>query len=155
MRTKENRQKDLAVIESELDETLEDFRASVYAWSEAARGRPYVEMAKVPGLRWRLAWGCAVGVLMAVVGVGTLVRVPHRVSPQAAEPPEILSERVSEQLPVLVASKSEPVVVNRRAAIGRSAMRADDSLASVDSDVSRQVPQALEPLAQLMDDGVQ
>jgi hypothetical protein len=154
MRTKENRQKDLAVIESELDETLKGFRASVHAWSDATCGRPSV-MAKVPGLRWRLAWGCAVGMLMTVVGVGTLVRVPHRVSPQAAEPPETLSERASEQAPALVASKREPVVVSRSASAGRSAMRADDSLASVDSDVSRQVPQALEPLAQLMDDGVQ
>ena len=41
----------------------------------------------------------------------------------------------------------------QRLAVRQHALEEEDLLAKVDSDVSRQVPSAMEPLARLMDDG--
>ena len=116
-----------------LEQALVNFRSSVHAWSaaELSRVRPGV---KVQRLRsWRLVAGWALAGVLVAGGVsgGFYERHQKELRIEAAA-------RLAEQQRVareLQAREEE-----------------EDLLAKVDSDVSRVVPSAREPLAQLMDD---
>jgi hypothetical protein len=116
----------------ELDEALTEFRLSVYAWSEAAYSR--TRTAVVPGRRriWRLAAGWALGCVLVAGGGSAGVWEHH----QHQQEMRITAARVAEQ--------------QRLAAQQQLWQEDEDLLAKVDSDVSRQVPAAMEPLGQLM-----
>jgi ribosomal protein S21 len=121
--------------DAELDEALRDFKSSVYAWSDAAYFRPRVVTREVRGRNWRLATGWALGCVLAAGSVsGGLYERHHRreMEKMAAEQ-RAAEQRLREQ--------------QAKAAISDEALLAD-----VDSAVSRQVPSAMEPLAQLMSD---
>jgi len=119
----------------ELEAALRDFKSSVHAWSDAAyhRPRPVARPAKRTG--WRLAASWAMGCLLVVGSVsGGLIERQHRI-----ELVRIASEqRAAEQAKQLREQEARAKVTD------------EDLLADVDSAVSRQVPSAMEPLAQLM-----
>ncbi len=114
-----------------LDQALKNFRLSVHAWSEAAYGsRQTIVMAAPHRRTWRLVatwtFGC---VLAAGIAVGGLHERDHRL-----EMARIAAQRDAEQ---------------QRQVVEERAREAEDLLAKVDKDVSREVPNAMEPLAQL------
>lgn len=116
-----------------LQAALADFRESVHSWSEAAYSSPRA----VPALQRRTVWkrslGWALGLAVAagVAGAGIHERQHQK------ELARLEAERQAQQRQQLAAQQAK---------------QADDLLAKIDSDVSREVPSAMEPLAQLMDD---
>jgi hypothetical protein len=129
----EGEPQDPAIQDPALEEALKNFRMSVHAWSDAAYSRPRTKAQIVRHRSWRLAVGWALaGVLMAG-GVSGGMFERHR----KIEHARIAAARLAEQQKVLREQQAK---------------EEEDLLAKVDSDVSRQVPSAMEPLAQLMDD---
>ena len=118
------------MVDAELEETLSRFRSSVHAWSEAAYRRPRAATHPESRKVWRLAAGWALGCALVAGGVsGGIVERHHR----------------QEMARIAVAQ-----VEQRRLKAEQQAREEEDLLAKVDSDVSREVPSAMEPLAQLM-----
>lgn len=126
-------------LNSDLDQALQNFRQNVHAWSEARYrsdaefNRPRTAGAAVHGA-WRpvLAW--ALGCVVVAGGVSGGIYDHHR-------------NVVVRQL------AAARVAHERQLAEQRKARQTDESLlANVDTDVSRSVPAAMEPLAQLMED---
>jgi hypothetical protein len=114
-----------------LQQSLGDFKASVHAWSDAMVSRPRTARQVVVRRTWRLAAGWALAsVLLAGAASGGLYEHHHR-----QEMARIAAARAAE---------------HERQAAAERARTEEDLLARVDSDVSREVPSALEPLAQLM-----
>jgi hypothetical protein len=120
-----------AAPDAELDEALKAFRLSVHAWSEAASTRPRTV---APARKsWRLAAAWALGCVLVVGGVsGGLVERHHlavveqvKAAQAAAQQKQLAAEREREE---------------------------EELLAKVDSDIARDVPSAMEPLAQLMNE---
>jgi hypothetical protein len=122
----------------ELELALKDFKSSVDAWSEAAYSRPRMGTREVRQRSWRLALGWAMGCLLLAGSVGGG-----------------LMERQHRQEQVRVAAQQRAAAQQRELSAQQAAGETDEALlAGVDSDVSRQVPSAMEPLAQMMaDDG--
>lgn len=122
--------------EAKLEQALTDFRASVHAWSDAAYSRPRTLEMTLRRRRWRLAAGWALGCALAAGGVTGGV-IEHQRQQEAARI-AMAQQRAREQ---------------QRAAAREHARQEDRSLmAKVDSDTSQEVPDAMEPLAQLMED---
>ncbi len=115
-----------------LDRALRDFRASVHAWSEDVYIRTRTLASPSPRrMAWRQAAVWSLGsVLMVGVAGGGLLGYQHR----------------QEQARIAAAREAE---LQRQIAEER-AREAEQELAKIDSAVSREVPNALEPLAQLM-----
>ena len=121
-----------------LKQALGDFKASVRAWSDAAHHRPHTAQSIVVHRSWQLAAGWS---LAAVLLTGTMSGgfYEHHQRVVAAH--------------IAAVQKAEQ---GRQAAAQRAldqAQQEEDMLASVDTDVSREVPSAMEPLAQLTDEG--
>jgi hypothetical protein len=129
----------------ELDEALREFRLSVYGWSQArfdaVMNRPRSVAAAAPHRQhWRLAaaWALSCVLIAGVLSGGVYER--HHLAAARMEQARIVAARAAEQ--------------QRVAAVQRDKQLRDEEenlLASVDSDVSREVPRAMEPLTQLMD----
>ncbi|MGA2674787.1 MAG: hypothetical protein ABSE99_16340 [Terracidiphilus sp.] len=118
-------------LDAEFEQALRNFRSSVHAWSEAAYNRPRTAAKTVRQRSWRLAAGWALGCLLVAGSVsGGVFEHHHR-----QELARIAAARAAEQQKQVAAQR---------------AREEEDLLAKVDSDVSRQVPSAMEPLAQLM-----
>jgi len=120
----------------ELEQALKNFKSSMHAWSDAMYSRPRAVSKEIRVRSWRLAAGWALGCALVAGSVsGGLLERHHRqdVARIAAEQRTAESER---QLRQQQAAKVSDEVL----------------LADVDSDVSRQVPSAMEPLAQMMDE---
>jgi hypothetical protein len=83
----------------------------------------------VPKQFWQLATVWALGCVLVLSGVSGVYEHHRRVMKMAAA-------RIAEQ--------------QRLAALEQARQEDEDLLAKVDSDVSREVPSAMEPLAQLM-----
>ncbi len=116
-----------------LDQALASFRQSVHSWSEAEYGRPRT-VRVVAHNAWRPALAWALGCVAVAGAAGGGVYDHHRsvVARQQAE------ARIEQQ---------------RQLAAQQKAHEADEGLlANVDTDVSRSVPAAMEPLAQLMEE---
>ncbi len=123
----------LETLEPELREALGNFKASVDSWSNAMMSRP--REAKAPS---RTNWSAVTKwALACVVFVGTLsggVYQNHRQQEGAkAEAARVAEQQKREMATTQLAKEDE-----------------EDLMANVDSDVARQVPSALEPLASLM-----
>ncbi|MGP8175707.1 MAG: hypothetical protein ACLP7O_14330 [Terracidiphilus sp.] len=116
----------------ELAQVLKNFRASVLAWSDAAYSRPRTAVKTVRQRSWRLAAGWALGCALVAGGVSGGVHERHH----RQELARMAAARAAEQ--------------QRLVAEQRVREEEEDLLAKVDSDVSREVPSAMEPLAQLM-----
>jgi hypothetical protein len=118
----------------ELDDALRDFRLSVHAWSEAAYGRTRTVAAAAPQRQlWRQTTGWALGCVLIAGGASAGVWGHHRQEMKAAAANAAQHERLAAEQRMQLAREED-----------------EDLLARVDSDVSREVPSALEPLAQLM-----
>lgn len=120
--------------ELDLEQTLRNFRQSVQAWSEAELSRPRtLKVEHLPNWRRASAWalGC---VLAAGTLTGGLYDRHHRqVEARLAAQREVQQQTAARQHAALVQQSDARL------------------LAGVDSDLSRSVPSAMEPLAQLMD----
>jgi hypothetical protein len=114
-----------------LEQALSNFRASVCAWSDAEYARPRTAGMTVRQRSWRLAAGWVLGCVLVAGGVSGGVYERH----QRQEMARIAAVRAVER---------QRLVAEQRA------REEEDLLAKVDSDVSREVPSAMEPLAQLM-----
>jgi hypothetical protein len=126
-----------AVEDLKLDRALTDFRASVHAWSDAVYTRPRSLDMTVRQRSWRLAAGWALGCLLMAGGVsGALVQREHQ--QQAAR-----------------IAAAELQAKQQQAAEARKLVRQEDRnlMAKVDNDTAQEVPTAMEPLAQLMEEG--
>ena len=120
-------------LDPALEQALKNFRSSVYAWSDAAYSRPRTAASVVRHRSWRLAAGCALGCVLAAGSVTGVVHERHHRQEMARE-----------------AAAARAAEHERLVAAERTQAEDEDLLATVDSDVSREVPSALEPLAQLM-----
>jgi uncharacterized protein HemX len=123
--------------ELELKEALTNFRSSMHAWSEAAYSRPRTTEQVVRRRTWRLAAGWALGCAIAAGSVSGVVYQQHQ-QQAMAKAAAAQAQRDAEQ--------------KKLAAEQLARDDEEDLLAKVDSDVSREVPSAMEPLAQLMSD---
>jgi uncharacterized membrane protein len=114
-----------------LDEALRDFRLSVHAWSDAVYSRPRAAVA--PRQVWRLAAGWALGCVLVAGCASAGLWQHHQREMRSA------TARMAEQERRAVQQRNQ-----------QARQEDEDLLAKVDSDVSREVPAAMEPLAQLM-----
>ena len=115
----------------ELESALRNFRSSVRAWSDAAYRQPRLVEVAPRGRVWRRAAAWALGsVLVAAGTVGTRQEYQHW-----QEMDRLARLRQQQEL---------------RRVEEQKAREAEQELAKVDTAVSREVPDALEPLAQLM-----
>jgi hypothetical protein len=119
--------------DQELKQALSNFKSSVFAWSDAEYGKPRMAVRPVRQRSWRLAAGWALGCVLMAGGVSGGVYERHYRQEQA----KIAAVREAER---------------QRLAAEQRVREEDELLAKVDSDVSREVPSAMEPLAQLMAD---
>ena len=125
-------QHDAELEQALLEQALQNFRLSVHAWSEDEYSRSHTS--KVIHLTsWRVAAGWALGCVLAA---GSLTGG--------------LYERHHRQEVARIAAAAEAARQQKLAAEQRAHEENEDLLAKVDSDVSREVPIAMEPLAQLM-----
>ncbi len=130
----------MAELNSELDEALANFRLSVHAWSEAAFSRPRTTVAPVARRRvWRMALGWTLGCVLAAGGASAGIWQHHQRELEI----RITQARVAQQQRLAAQQRNQ-----------RVRQEDEDLLAKVDRDVSREVPVAMEPLAQLMSDDV-
>jgi len=127
----------------EVKQALRNFKASVESWSEAAMRRPSVSArvaAKVAPRGWRVAAGWALGCAVAAASVaGALYERQHK----------------QEMARMAAAQAAAQKAAQEKLAAGQLSARETDQdlLAAVDNDISRAVPAAMEPLAQMMDSG--
>ncbi len=121
----------------EVAQALRNFKASVDAWSEAEMSRP--RTVRMVRRSWRLAASWALG---CVVAAGTLAGAVYQRQHQQEQ------ARVA----AAKAAAQKAASLQQAAAQDLATQTDQDLLANVDSDISRAVPAAMEPLAQLMDE---
>jgi uncharacterized protein HemX len=121
-----------------LKQALGDFKASVRAWSEAAYHRPRTVSEAVVRRSWRLAGGLSLAAVLLAATVSGALYEHHRAQVLG----QLTAEREAVQQRQLAAQREQEL-----------AQEEDETLASMDRDVSREVPSAMEPLAQLGTDG--
>jgi len=130
-----------------LEQVLKNFRSSVCAWSDAVYSEVRPVAAVAPHGNWRLAAGWALGCLLAATSVagGVYEQRHHRqevakITTPAPAPAQAMKQQQQQAAaqPVREENGDMPAKVD------------EDLLAKVDSDVSRPVPRAMEPLVQLM-----
>ncbi len=147
-------------VDMELKQALGYFKASMDAWSDASLTRPRMAAKLAVRHTWRMATGWALG---CAVVVGSLAGVAHVIVHRqelaritAQKTAQKTAEERAAAAPVTTQPEKKTVAATTRkvsAGAQDSASTQDENLlASVDSDVSRGVPAAMEPLAQLMDD---
>ncbi|HLI04232.1 MAG TPA: hypothetical protein VKU93_08180 [Terracidiphilus sp.] len=132
----------LEAAEADLEHALRNFRASVHAWSEAELSRPRLMPVTLRHARWRAAAWASACVIACLIVAGSLTAglYQHRRGQLTAghtQQPQLRREQIQPRLPIA----------------GEPAAQGDEGLmAKVDSDVSRPVPSAMEPLARLMNE---
>lgn len=126
---------DIEALDPELRQVLGDFKASAHAWSDAMISRPRAVQHKVVHRAWRLAAGWALALVLIAGAISAEWYEYHEHQVQQAR---IAAERKAEE--------------QQLALEAQRAREEQDLLAKVDSDISREVPDALEPLAYLMSD---
>ncbi len=124
-------------MDSAMKQALGDFKASVHAWSDAAYSSPRMVRNAVVHRTWRLAagWSIAAVLLAGTLSGGLYEQHRRAVEAQVAAAQEAAHQRE------LAAQRAQ-----------QQAQQEDDILASVDKDISREVPNAMEPLAALTDE---
>jgi hypothetical protein len=122
---------ELKELEPELREALGNFKSSVDAWSEAMMSRP--REAKAPArTNWSAVTKWALGCVVFAGTVSGGVFQNYR----QQEAAKVEAARMAEQQRELAAQKVDVLD--------------DELMANVDSDIAREVPSALEPMASLM-----
>ena len=121
-------------LDSELEQAVGNFRQCVHAWSEAAYSRPRVQARAAQPRSWRLAAGWALGCVLAAGSLaGGLYERHHQ-----QEMVKIAAAQAVRQRQLAAEERAERALEDR------------NLLATVDNEVSRAVPAAMEPLADLM-----
>ena len=120
-----------AALDPALEQALKNFRSSVHAWSEAELSKPRT-VRVVHLTSWRTATGWALGCVLAAGSIGGGLYARHH------------------QQELAKVAAAEAARQQKIADMQQDRKDDEDLLAKVDSDVSRQVPRAMEPLAQLM-----
>jgi hypothetical protein len=129
----------------DLQEAIRDFRLSISAWSEAAYNRPRVMVELGRRRRWRLAAGWALGCVVVIAGAsGGIYEHLHQ------QQEVVWNQHLQQEARVATTRVAEDEQLASEQRGQRVHKEEEDLLAKVDSDVSRQVPSAMEPLAQLM-----
>jgi cell division protein FtsL len=123
----------------ELQAALKNFRDSIHTWSEREMARPR-QVRRVSGfarlmINPLLGWGMA-GVL-AVAAVTVPVSVHHE--------RQVAAQR-------LAAVQEQQRQAAEAARLAQNSIDDEDLLRHVDSDIAQAAPDAMEPLASLMDD---
>jgi len=149
----------------ELAQALKHFKVSMDAWSDAAYSRPRTAAKLAVRHSWRMAAGWALGCLLAAGSLAGVAReiyqrremariAAQKAAEQRAAAAQVTAQPTSAQPVSAQSDKKTPAATVRKGSAARDSAQAQDEdlLASVDSDVSREVPAAMEPLAQLMDD---
>jgi hypothetical protein len=112
----------------QMEQVLRDFRSSVHGWSDAVYQRPRLVEVTHRRMAWRKAAVWTLGSVLVAGGAGGgLLEHQHR-----KEQARIAASREAEHQRQIKEQEAE------------------EELARVDTDVSREVPDAMEPLAQLM-----
>ena len=119
-------------LEPEVREALGHFKASVDGWTEAMMSRPR-EVKSPARTNWSRVTKWALGCVVFAGTVSGGIYENHR----QLESARIEAARIAEQQRELAAQRAK---------------EEEDLMAKVDSDVAREVPSALEPLASLMED---
>lgn len=123
-------EKDL--LDPALRQTLSEFKASVHAWSEAELSRPRRVRAMDRHRRRALVgWSLSAALLIATGGGGTYTYHQRELARQEA------------------ARQAQARIAAEKARI--AAEQEEELFASMDSALSREVPSAMEPLAELAD----
>jgi len=132
--------------EKELEQVLRNFRQRVHAWSDAEYSRPRALALAGTHRTWRMALGWALGCVIAVGSVagGLMERYHQQTLARTAAEHEAQQQQAK-------AAEKIPAAQEEEIAAAEPSTTDEDLLAAVDSDVSRQVPSAMEPLAQLME----
>jgi hypothetical protein len=156
-----NKRESIEVAEAGLEETLRNFRSSVHAWSEAEFVRPRTVLVAEHRRTWRSATAWALGCVLAAGTLSAgiyehhahdqLARLAHRVAAQRIATQQAAKQN---QLAAMQDAAQNQDTAEIATQAPTPAAGADEKLmAAVDQDVSQQVPSAMEPLAQLMDEG--
>jgi cytochrome c-type biogenesis protein CcmH/NrfG len=117
-------------MDESLKQTLKDYRSSVHAWSDAVYNQPHKPV-RVYKTSWRVTASWALGCVLAVASVAGGLYERHHVKEQAK-----------------IAAAAQAARQAKHVAEQRE--ESEDQLAKIDSDVSREVPSAMEPLAKMM-----
>jgi hypothetical protein len=142
-----------------LAEALRHFKTSVDTWSEAAYSRPRTAVT-TKRHSWRLAAGWAFGCVMAFgcLAGGLYERFHSQELARIAVMKAAQQKAAHERLARVEKFDAREKELEKHAAVESSDAATspvdtnDDLLATLDTDVSREVPSAMEPLAQLMDE---
>jgi hypothetical protein len=156
-----NWEDDLAGEDRDLKQALKHFKASMDAWSDAAMSRPRVVAKTSARHSWRrvASWGmaCLLAACGLAVGVHAIyhrqqmAKLPAQETVQQTAVKQVASGQETALPDSAQAAETAPVPETK--AVKDDAGAEDkDLLASVDRSLSRTVPEAMEPLAQLMDD---
>ncbi len=135
-----------------LADALKNFKASMDAWSEAAYSRPRTVVG-TSRHSWRLAASWALGCVLAAGSLaGWMAERHHQQELARIAAMKVAAQKVAQEQ--AAAKKSvAPIVTEQKPTAAVNTNEGDeDLLATVDSDVSRVVPAAMDPLAQLMNE---
>lgn len=130
-----------AEADTSLDQALKDFHLSVHTWSQAAYSRPRTTDVSIRRRSWRLAVGWALGCALVAGGIGGGI-IEHQRQQEATRVPP--AEQQAQQQQVATAQvQARPQIHSQD----------QNLMAKVDSDTAQEVPDAMEPLAQMMEEG--
>jgi|SRR5665213_902038 len=116
-------------MDESLKQTLKDYRSSVHAWSAAEYSQPH-RAVRIYKTSWRVAASWGMGCLLAFASVAGGVYERQHLKEQA-------------KIAAVEAARQQKIEAEQRNA-------SEDLFAKIDSDVSREVPSAMEPLAKMM-----
>lgn len=130
-----------AETDAGLDRALAEFRSNVHAWSEAAYTRARIADFPVRRRSWRLVAGWALGCALMAGGVtGGILEHQQQKAAHIA----VVAEQPAQQQQLATAQEqAQPPEHNRD----------PNLMAKIDSDTAQEVPDAMQPLAQLMEVG--
>jgi hypothetical protein len=135
---------DGSLPDRDVEQALRNFRLSVHAWSDAAYSRPRTAPSVYRHRVWRLALGWTLGCVLIAGAVTAGVHqmlLPHGQARQAAA--AAVEHRQQNE------ARTPPAGQVSLAGSAKAEEDDDRMLASVDNDVSRQVPAAMEALTSL------
>jgi uncharacterized protein YpuA (DUF1002 family) len=130
-----------AETDARLNQALADFRSSVNAWSEAAYSRARMAEIRVRRRSWRLAAGWALGCALVAGGITGGI-VEHQRQQEAARIAAADGQQAQRQQMAMALKHAQ----------SQDHVQDAGLMAKVDSDTAQEVPDAMQPLAQLMED---
>jgi len=128
---------EMEALDPVLKQALGDFKESVHAWSDAAYTQARTVRPAARANAWRMAasWSLAAMLIAGATSGGVYVHHERVVASQLA------AQQAAEQ------QRQQAIALAKK-----QAQEEEEMLASVDTAVSREVPAAMEPLAQLSEE---